>query len=64
MSGNRKALSDPSHGRNTRYRVPPAQSRTCGIPASGSSVVLASRKALTTNTHPPIRTHHNTGFPK
>ncbi len=30
-----------SRGRNTRYRVLPAQTRTCSFPASGSSVVLA-----------------------
>jgi len=30
-----------SRGRNARYRAPPAQTRTCGFPASGSSVVLA-----------------------
>ena len=29
-------------GRSAGYPTPPAQSRTCGFPASGSSVVLAS----------------------
>jgi len=29
-------------GRNAGYPAPPAQTRTCGFPASGSSVVLAS----------------------
>ena len=29
-------------GRNAGYPTPPTQSRTCGFPASGSSVVLAS----------------------
>jgi hypothetical protein len=33
---------ETSHGRNTSYQVPPVQSRTCGITASGSSVVLTS----------------------
>jgi hypothetical protein len=28
-------------GRSARYPAPPAQTRTCSIPASGSSVVLA-----------------------
>jgi len=30
-----------SRGRNAGYPAPPAQTRTCGFPASGSSVVLA-----------------------
>ena len=29
-------------GRNAGHPAPPTQSRTCGFPASGSSVVLAS----------------------
>jgi hypothetical protein len=29
-------------GRDTGYPAPPTQSRTCGFPASGSSVVLVS----------------------
>ncbi len=33
-------------GRNAGYPAPPAQSRTCGFPASGSSVVLASAQSL------------------
>ncbi len=36
-----------SHGRNARYRAPPAQTRTCGFLASGSSVVLASTRSIT-----------------
>ncbi len=32
---------DDSRGRNSCYQEPPAQTRTCGFPASGSSVVLA-----------------------
>jgi CRISPR-associated protein Cmr1 len=36
-----------SRSRNAGYPAPPAQTRTCGFPASGSSVVLASRKART-----------------
>ena len=34
-------LSLKSRGRNAGYPAPPAQTRTCGFPASGSSVVLA-----------------------
>ena len=34
-------VSDLSRGRNAGYPAPPAQSRTCGITASGSSVILA-----------------------
>ena len=34
-------LKGVSRGRNARYRAPPAQTRTCGFLASGSSVVLA-----------------------
>ena len=30
-----------SRSRNAGYPTPPAQTRTCGFPASGSSVVLA-----------------------
>jgi hypothetical protein len=30
------------YGRNADYPAPPVQTRTCGFPASGSSVVLAS----------------------
>ena len=34
-------------GRDTGYPVPPAQTRTCGFPASGSSVVLAFARIFT-----------------
>ncbi len=40
-----------SRGRNAGYPAPPAQTRTCGFPASGSSVVLAfaqSNRAMQT----------------
>ncbi len=30
-----------SRGRDAGYPAPPAQTRTCGFPASGSSVILA-----------------------
>ena len=36
-----------SRGRNAGYPAPPAQSRTCGFPASGSSVALASAQTFT-----------------
>jgi hypothetical protein len=38
-----------SYGRNASYPAPPAQTRTCSFPASGSSVVLAfaSNKIIT-----------------
>lgn len=32
--------------RDAGYPAPPAQSRTCGFPASGSSVVLAFARAM------------------
>nr|VFJ69499.1 MAG: hypothetical protein BECKDK2373B_GA0170837_12461 [Candidatus Kentron sp. DK] len=35
-----------SHGRDARYRTPPAQTRTCSFPASGSSVVLAFAQVI------------------
>ena len=34
-----------SRGRSAGHPTPPTQSRTCGFPASGSSVVLASASA-------------------
>ena len=34
-------------GRNAGYPAPPAQSRTCGFPASGSSVALAFARIFT-----------------
>ena len=40
------ALSTGSHGRNAGYPAPPAQTRTCGFPASGSSVVLAFAQSI------------------
>ncbi len=36
-----------SHGRNAGHPAPPAQTRTCGFPASGSSVELASVRTFT-----------------
>ena len=36
-----------SHGRNAGHPAPPAQTRTCGFPASGSSVGLASVRTFT-----------------
>ena len=36
-----------SHGRNAGYPAPPAQSRTCGFPASGSLVALAFARIFT-----------------
>ena len=36
-----------SRGRNAGHPAPPAQSRTCGFPASGSSVRLASARIFT-----------------
>jgi hypothetical protein len=36
-----------SRGRNASHPAPPAQSRTCGFPASGSSVRLASARTFT-----------------
>jgi len=50
-----------SRGRNARYRAPPAQTRTCGFPASGSSVALASARTFTVTRlkaqwlFPPVR---------
>jgi hypothetical protein len=38
----RQASLDALRGRDAGYPAPPAQTRTCSIPASGSSVVLAS----------------------
>jgi len=38
--------NDRSRGRNAGYPAPPAQTRTCGFPASGSSVLLAFARAL------------------
>jgi hypothetical protein len=39
-------IYDASRGRNSCYQEPPAQTRTCGFPASGSSVVLAFAQSL------------------
>lgn len=36
-----------SRGRNAGYPAPPTQTRTCGFPASGSSVALASARIFT-----------------
>ena len=36
-----------SRGRNSCHQEPPAQTRTCGFPASGSSVVLAFARIFT-----------------
>jgi hypothetical protein len=35
-----------SCGRNAGYPAPPARTRTCSFPASGSSVVLAFAQAI------------------
>ena len=35
-----------SRGRNAGYPAPHAQTRTCGFPASGSSVVLAFAQGI------------------
>ena len=40
-----------SRGRNACYQAPPAQSRTCSFPASGSSVVLAFVRAIALCVH-------------
>ena len=42
------------HGRDAGYPAPPAQTRTCSIPASGSSVALASAQAETVTGPPPV----------
>src|SRR5918999_3255720 len=41
-------------GRDAGYPAPPAQTRTCSIPASGSSVALASAQAKTVTGPPPV----------
>ena len=41
-------------GRDAGYPAPPAQTRTCSIPASGSSVALASAQAETITGPPPV----------
>lgn len=43
------AIKSASYGRNASYPAPPARTRTCSFPASGSSVVLAfaSNKIIT-----------------
>jgi len=38
-------------GRDAGYPAPPAQTRTCGFPASGSSVALASAQAVSVSGH-------------
>ena len=40
-------MANLSRGRNAGYPAPPAQSRTCGFPASGSSVALAFARIFT-----------------
>jgi len=41
VSSKRVKGDGDSRSRNAGYPAPPAQTRTCGIPASGSSVILA-----------------------
>ena len=62
----RQAFPGAIRGRDTGYPVPPAQTRTCGFPASGSSVVLAFARIFTVTRYktqlllPTVRLAHGT----
>jgi hypothetical protein len=50
----RQAFLGAIRGRDASYPAPPAQTRTCSIPASGSSVALASAQAKPVTGPPPV----------